>query len=194
MGSLPRFLRAALGAFPKPNIYLVPDGEEVSRWRSIFPNGLTIGICWRSGKTGGHRSLQFAPLEAWASFLRELSATIVSVQYDATHDEIARLEHLSGKKILVPQGIDQKNQLDRTCGLIAALDAVISAPTAVSWLAASAGIPTFKVLYDTSWTSFGEAQEPFAPACACVSPTRRGDWQECFAKAHEALNAQLSKG
>ena len=55
-----------------------------------------------------------------------------------TPDEIAALEAISGRKIIVPQGIDQKNELDRACAMLSALDLVVSAPTAVSWLAAGA--------------------------------------------------------
>lgn len=180
MGTLPRYLRKDVAAFPKPNAYLVADADEAARWRAAF--GPAIGICWRSGKTGGHRALQYAPLEAWARFIRDCPDKVVSVQYDAQPDEIAALERMSGRRIVAPQGIDQKNELDRACALLTALDAVVSAPTAVSWLAAAAGVPTFKVLYDTSWTSFGEVHEPFAPACACVSPAKRGDWDGVFRK------------
>jgi ADP-heptose:LPS heptosyltransferase len=111
----------------------------------------------------------------------------VSVQYDAATDEIAALEHMSGRTIHVPQGIDQKNELDRACALLAALDAVVSAPTAVSWLAAAAGVPTFKALYDNSWTSFGQTYEPLAPACTCVMPDARGDWAQVFTKTLSML-------
>lgn len=183
MGSLPRILRRSLDEFPAPHAYLVPDEGEVAHWRTAF--GPAIGICWRSGKSGGHRSLQYAPLEAWADFARGWPGAIVSVQYDATPDEIARLESLSGRRILVPEAIDQKNELDRACALLKALDAVVSAPTAVSWLAAGAGVPTFKILYDTSWTSFGEAYEPFAPSCICIGAN--GDWGSCFAKVRTLL-------
>ena len=177
MGTLPRHLRKSIDAFPRPRAYLVPDAAEVACWRMDRP---VIGICWRSGKTGGHRALQYAPLAAWAAFIREWPGAVVSVQYDASAEEIAELERLSGREIVVPQGIDQKNELDRACALLASLDAVVSAPTAVSWLAAAAGTPTYKILYDTSWTCFGEAYEPFAPACACVMPKTRGDWTDCF--------------
>lgn len=181
MGTLPRFLRRDVESFPERNAYLVPDERETARWRSEF--GSATGICWRSGKTGGHRAVQYAPLEAWAAFARDCPTEIVSVQYDATPEEIATLERMSGRTILVPQGIDQKNELDRACALLAALNAVVSAPTAVSWLAAAAGVPTFKILYDTSWTSFGRDYEPFAPACSCVMPHKRGDWDMVFGKA-----------
>jgi Flp pilus assembly protein TadD len=189
MGSLPQLLRATHDAFPAPNAYLVPDAQEVSRWRF---DGPALGICWRSGKTGGHRAQQHAPLEAWAAFVRDWPGDVVSVQYDATADEIAALERMSGREIVVPEGIDQKNELDRACALLGALDAVASAPTAVSWLAAAAGVPTFKLLYDTSWTSFATGFEPFAPSCICVMPRRRGDWTDVFAKTQDLLSARFS--
>ena len=186
MGSLPRYLRPSLDRFANPHAFLVPDAGEVARWKSVFGEK-AIGICWRSGKSGGHRSIQYAPLEAWGEFLRGVTRPIVSVQYDATPDEIAELEQLSGKQILVPQGIDQKNELDRACALMAALDAVVTAPTAVSWLSAGAGTRTYKVLYDTSWTALGQTYEPFAPACLCVSPRQRGDWRDVFAQVAAKL-------
>ena len=189
MGSLPQHLRPTLASFPKPHAFLIPDADEKARWKNMFGEK-AIGICWRSGKSGGHRAIQYAPLEAWGAFIRDLPGTLVCVQYDATAEEIAALEAISGRKIIVPQGIDQKQELDRACALLSALDAVVTAPTAVSWLAAGAGVPTFKILYDTSWTALGESREPFAPSCVCVMPETRGDWADTFSKAR-ALIAQL---
>jgi len=194
MGSLPRHMRSKIESFPNTNAYLRPDPEEVIRWRSELGASVGVGICWRSGKTGGHRSLQYAPLEAWADFVRDLPATIVCVQYDPTSEEISQLEALSRKKIVVPRDIDQKNEIDRACALLASLDAVVSAPTAVSWLAAAAGVQTYKILYDTSWTSFGQAYEPFAPACHCAMPRQRGDWKDCFSATAQSLSSLFSKG
>ena len=99
---------------------------------------------------------------------------------------------MSGRKIFVPPGIDQKNELDRACAMLSALDVLVSAPTAVSWLAAGAGVPTFKLLYDMSWTALGQTHEPFAPACHCVMPESRGDWADVFAQAAAIIRAALS--
>jgi len=195
MGSLPRFLRKDVGAFPNPHAYLVPDETEKSHWRGTFAalgDGPSIGICWRSGKTGGGRALQYAPLDAWAQFLRELPGQLVCTQYDAAPDEVAALAAMSGRNIFTPPGIDQKRELDRACALLAGLDAVVSAPTAVSWLAAGAGVPTCKILHDTSWTSFAQIHEPFAPACTCVMPDRPGNWADTFAKATDRIRARPS--
>jgi tetratricopeptide (TPR) repeat protein len=190
LGSLPLHMRRGLRQFSAPHAYLRPAPEERARWRTTFAEkgtGAFIGICWRSGKTGGHRALQYAPLAAWAKLLRDLPGTAVSVQYDATSAEIAELERLSGRTLLVPGKLDQKNELDRCCAMLSALDGVVSAPTAVSWLAAGAGVPTLKMLYDTSWTALGQSFEPFAPACTLVMPKMRGDWSDSFAQAAAQL-------
>ena len=200
MGSLPRLLRGALDTFPKPHAFLMPDPQEVARWKAIFGKYVTasngeaighkkIGICWRSGKLGGHRSIEFAPLECWGALLRDTDATFVCTQYDAAPDEIAALEAISGRKIIVPEGIDQKNELDRACALMAALDLVISAPTAVACMAAGVGTRTLKVLYGLSWTALGCGYRPFAPACECLMPKAFGDWADVFAQVKAKLKA-----
>lgn len=181
MGDLPRYLRGGLDKFPEPHRYLVPDESEAANWKSAFGKD-AIGICWRSGKLGGGRAQAYAPIEKWGVMLRQVDRRIVCVQYDAAPEEIAVLEDLSGRKILVPEGIDQKNELDRACALMSALSLVISAPTAVSWLSAAAGVPTLKLLYGLSWTALGQEHEPFAPACRCVMPETFGDWDSVLAQ------------
>lgn len=189
IGSLPLHLRPLLTNFPTPHAYLVPDAGEKARWQAAFANAPHTGICWRSGKQG--RAMHFAPLTAWADFIRDLPGEIVCAQYDAQEAEIAELEISSGRKIIVPQDIDQKRELDRTCAMLSALDCVVSAPTAVSWLAAGAGVATYKILARQSWTSFGADYEPFAPSCRCITPVSTGDWADAFAKTSEEIKARL---
>lgn len=193
MGSLPRWLRPSLDLFPQNHAFLTPDAVEKTRWHDAFErqgDSPLIGICWRSGKSGGHRSAQYAPLQFWGAFLRRLPGTVICCQYDAALDEIVELEKLSGHRIFVPPGLDQKNELDRTAAMLSALDVLVSAPTAVSWLGAGVGTRTLKLLYDTSWTALGQSHEPLAPSCRCVMPKSRGDWADVFAQA-EMLIARL---
>jgi ADP-heptose:LPS heptosyltransferase len=187
-------LRKDLAAFPKPHAYLKPDAHERERWAQWLKTqgpGPYVGLCWRSGKSGGLRIAQYSPMDAWADFVRSMQATPVSLQYDVQVSEIETMKRLSGRTILVPPALDQKAEIDRTAAMIATLQAVVSAPTAVSWIAAGLGVPTFKVLYNNSWTSFGERYEPFAPSCLCMMPKTSGDWRDAFAQTGEALKLLL---
>ena len=192
-GSLPRYLRKSLEDFPADHAFFTPDLAEQVRWHGVFA-GLgpspAIGLCWRSGKVGGHRAVQYAPLARWGEFLKSLPGSLVSAQYDASAEEIAELEQISGRKIFVPPGLDQKNELDRTAAMLSALDVLITAPTAVAWLGAGLGVKTLKMQYYKGWTSFGRDHEPLAPACLCVAPEIAGDWPCVFRQATEII-AQL---
>lgn len=190
MGSLPKFLRESLSDFPANHAYLLPSHER-GHWadwlRTLGPPPY-IGLCWRSGLLGGTRNIQYAPLDAWGTFLAAVPGTLVSLQYDARAEEIHALEQISGRTISVPPRLDQKQEIDRTASFIGALDAVASAPTAVSWIAAGLGVPTLKLLYKTSWTALGTDYEPLAPACRCIMPEIAGDWAATFAKTLAALD------
>jgi len=197
IGSLPRLMRRELSEFPSPHAYLIPDQTERSFWSDWLgeqSEGPYVGLCWRSGSLGGLRNLQHAPLAAWAEFIRNNAVTPVSLQYDVHKDEIEALQRLSGRTILVPPELDQKQEIDGTAAAIAALDAVVSAPTSVAWISAGLGIPTLKILHNTSWTSFGCDYEPFAPSARCIVPDKRGDWADGFTKAGEVLKALLPRG
>jgi tetratricopeptide (TPR) repeat protein len=191
MGSLPKVLRKTIAAFPSPNVFLAADPDEAARWRSCFESlpRPWVAVCWRSGSTGGARAVQYAALKDWGGMLREMPGTAIVAQYDARDDETATLSALSGRPVFVPQGIDQKQELDRVAAMLSVCDAVISAPTAVSWLSAGLGVPTFKALYDLSWPSFGTNYEPFAPAARCLMPAQRGDWSDVMTQALTAIRA-----
>ncbi len=185
LGSLPRWFRGALADFPAPHAYLKPCDKERARfleWRRGNSQGPAAGLCWRSGLSGGLRDAQYAPLKEWAEFIRKLNFTPVSLQYDARGEEIAALEAMSGRKILVPD-FDQKQEIDKAAALMASLDCVISAPTSVAWISAALGVPTLKILRDTAWTAFGKEHEPFAPAARIVAPEKPGDWRSGLEKA-----------
>lgn len=194
MGTLPLYMRDEIAKFVVPNAFLDADEIETLNWQRTLlsvAEGPFVGICWRSGKMTEGRALNFASLAQWAEFIRDMPGTPVCVQYDATEEEIETLGGLSGKTLVVPAGIDQKQELDRTCALISALDAVVSAPTAVSWLSAGAGVATYKLHRDAGWTSFGCDYEPFAPAARCIVPDAVNDWADSFKKTLAALNSQF---
>lgn len=190
LASLPSIFRRTRGDYPAPHAYLHADPDETNLWRSwlsTLGTGPKIGLCWRSGKTSGQRSLQYAPLEQWAAFARTLDATLVCAQYDVQADELAALEQAIGRKVHNPPALDQRNDIVATASLLSALDAVVSAPTAVAALSGALGVPTLKLLYDKTWTNLGEDIEPLAPSVRCIRPQRPGDWTDVFAQAAGAL-------
>lgn len=190
MGSLPELFAQTVPDESAPFAFLRSDAAESARfrqWLSSLGEQPRIGIAWRSAKLGGQRALQFAPHGAWAEFLANLDVTLVSLQYDATASELAELAEKARRSIAVPPEIDQKNDLDRLAALVSGLDAVVTAPTAVSALAPAVGTPTLKILFDRSWTALGRSFEPMAPACRLIRPDKPGDWPQVFARAGETL-------
>jgi len=165
-----------------PQPWLKPDTAEQARWmdwrKRLGPRA--VGISWRSGLKGGLRDSQYAPLARWAQFIGKMDAVPVVAQYGVDPSEIATLEGLSGKTLIVPPGLDQKDEIDRTAAMLSTLDAVVSAPTAVASISGALGVPTYKVLHYRSWMSLGADREPFMPAVMCVTPPHAGQWRQVF--------------
>ncbi|MFZ1988183.1 MAG: tetratricopeptide repeat protein [Alphaproteobacteria bacterium] len=194
LGSLPRHLRATRESFPAQHVPLEPDAEQATSWRDWLASlgtGPKIGICWRSGKGGGLRNIQYAPLEFWARFAAETQGEIIVAQYDLTDDELAKLRAMSGREIHVPPGLDQRREIDRLAALLSELDVVVSAPTVVPVLSASVGTPSFKLTHAGSWTALGTPREAFLPAGRIIRPQQAGDWAEAFAIARRELDPLL---
>ena len=162
--------------------WMIPDAAERARWmdwrKALGPRA--VGVSWRSGLKGGLRDSQYAPLARWAQFIGKMDATPVVAQYGADPGEIATLEALSGKTLIVPPGLDQKDEIDRTAAMLSTLDAVVSAPTAVAAISGALGVPTYKALHYRSWMSLGADREPFMPAVMCVTPPHAGQWRQVF--------------
>jgi tetratricopeptide (TPR) repeat protein len=189
IGSLPRLIRASLDSVPEIYAPLTPDADEMETWRRwllTLGGKPKIGVSWRSGKLGGLRDLQYAPLVAWGEFIAATEAEFVMCQYSETPEEIAALE-ASGRRLHVPPGLDQKNEIDRVAALLAGLDVLVSAPTAVAMLAAAVGTPTLKLTSAGSWTGLGREREPFLPASQIIRPRQAGDWADVFRLTREAL-------
>ncbi len=190
LASLPKLLRVDGNWAPESPNYLGTDETEVKaweKWLSTLGEGPKTGLCWRSGNTAGVRGVQYAPLEAWASFAKQLPGELICTQYDASAGEVAELSDLIGRTVHLPPKLDQKQEIDRSCALFAALDQVVSAPTAVAAQSAAVGTKTVKVLYTRGWTSMDQEFEPFQPACKLASGNGNGDWTAVFDAAKAAL-------
>jgi len=173
--------------------YLTPDPAGVGVWRqrlaTLGPEP-TIGICWRSVVHSPMRTSQYTVLDAWEPVLRLPGLRFVSLQYDDCAAEIAGLRDRTGIDLWVPEGLDQMDDLDGTASLIAALDAVVSAPTTVCMLAAALGRPTLRVAQSTY--SIGRSRDHFFPTMVPLSPWGRPlDLDLALSRAVDALRRQF---
>ncbi|MFV3129449.1 tetratricopeptide repeat protein [Niveispirillum sp. KHB5.9] len=162
-GGLVPLLRPTLSAFPGAP-YLVADRrrtEQARIWLDGLPDGLRVGICWRSRLITARRRANYAAVEHWAPLLAQPTLQMVSLQYGADPAEIATLEAAAGRPLHIMPGLDLTDDLEGLAGLISGLDLVVTAPTAVGEMAGALGIPVWRVLGGGDWSTLGAATRPW---------------------------------
>ena len=128
--------------------YLRADHVERLYWRAYLQqlgDKPKVGICWRSGMRSVQRDTTYIEIEGFLPLLRDDRVTFVNLQYSDISDELERLETAHGYQVHNPEGIDQKEELDRLAALMSELDLVISVATSVACMAGALGVPTFKL-------------------------------------------------
>ena len=114
-----------------------------------------MGVCWRSGLLDPLRNRHYTSLTDWEEILKLDDCVFINLQYGDCEAEIKEVEASFGINIIRWNDIDLKNDLDKVFALISCLDAVVSAPTAVSTLSGSLGIPTMLVSKCIPWDALG---------------------------------------
>jgi len=113
---------------------LTAEPAAVADWRrrlaALGPK-LNVGICWRSGVVTAERRGSYLALEEWAPLFSVPGVRFINLQYDDCTVELARIRRRLGVGAVCWPDLDLRNDLDGTAALIAALDLVIAAPTAV---------------------------------------------------------------
>jgi tetratricopeptide (TPR) repeat protein len=189
MGSALRFLRTNVSDFPHEP-FLVADPARVADYRkrleAIGP-GPYVGICWRSMKIDGKRKKYYSPLDIWGPILKTPGVTFVNVQYGDCADELSRACELHDVKIRRIEGLDLKDDIDGAAALSAALDLVISAPTAAAATAGSVGTETWFLTAGRTWPQLGTEEFPWYAKTRVLSPEKFGDWEALMPKVADAL-------
>lgn len=124
--------------------YLVADPDRTGMWKSLFSSKgkPAIGLAWTGGiwQTGARfRKLQ---LEQLLPVMRSVDAHFVCLQYKDASVEIAafRKKYPDIDIVQYPYATLTRDY-DDTAALVAALDCVVSVPTAVVHLGAALGTP-----------------------------------------------------
>ncbi|HEY4124655.1 MAG TPA: flagellar protein FlbA, partial [Rhizomicrobium sp.] len=108
--------------------------------------------------------------------LKTPGVTFVNVQYGDCADELARAQQMHGVTIHSILGLDLKNDIEGAAALSAALDLVISAPTAAAATAGAVGTETWFLTAGRTWPQLGTEEFPWYRATKVLSPKKFGDW------------------
>jgi tetratricopeptide (TPR) repeat protein len=177
MGTALQYYRDELGKFPH-KAFLVPDPARVAAFRerlAALP-GKKVGICWRSMMMGDKRAKYFSPIDSWGEIFKVPGISFVNIQYGDCAADIARAEEKFGVKIHQMEGLDLKDDIDGSAALCAALDLVLSAPTAAAHTAASVGTRTWFLSAGVGWPQLGTAEYPWYPDTRVFWPEKFSDW------------------
>ena len=177
MGTALQYYRKSLSDFPhKP--FLVPDAGRVADFRERLAKlpGKKVGICWRSMMLGAKRAKYFTSIDGWAPILKTPGISFVNLQYGNSAPEIAHAKEKFGVTIHQMEGLDLKQDIDGTAALAAALDLVLSAPTAAAHTAASVGAPVWFLSAGKGWPQLGTDEYPWHPNTRVFWPDKCADW------------------
>lgn len=182
LGSLARYCRPTLAHFANARPWLRPDPTLAAHWRQRLaaldgpaapaPPTLKVGVCWTSGLLTAARGLYPTPQDLLA-LAAVPGVRLINLQYNSREPAVAAALAASGLPLADWPDLDQRDDLDAVAALIANLDLVITAPTSVGELAASLGVPVWRLSGPGDWSRLGTNARPWYPAMRTV-PTPNG--------------------
>lgn len=190
MASALRFLRKDIASFPH-TAFLVPDAARVAKFRAALAangKGPYVGICWRSMMLAAKRAKYYSALTMWEPILKTPGVTFVNLQYGDAAGDIAEAKRLFGIDIH-QMDVDLKDDIDGAAALSAALDLVISAPTAAAANAGAVGTEVWFLAAGRVWPQLGTDEYPWYRKTRVLSPQKFGDWGQLMPRAARELEA-----
>ncbi len=182
-------LRSDRARFPAGARYLAPDRCRTGRLRvsltAMSGSRPLIGLAWRSGSPRNGR-LRSIPAPALAPLLAVDRVRFVSLQAQETEVERASL---SDNRLLRPNGIDHREDIDGLAALLSALDLVITIDTTTAHLAGALGMPTWTLLPSVAewrWGRTGHAT-PWYPTMRLFRQTEPSTWEPVVVAVANAL-------
>ena len=188
-GSLGRYLRRSLARFPRRTAYLRPDPRRLAYWQerlAALGAGPKVGFCWRSSDIRGERALACTVLDQWDALLRTPQVHWICLQYDECRDELE--DSIARHQVRLHRfDIDYFDDLAEVSALTAALDLVISAPTAVSVQAAALGVEVWQLTYGADWQTHGSPGVPWFPSMTRYQRRWDEPWSSVLGRVETAL-------
>ena len=180
MGTPLKEFRPTVESFPA-RAFLKPDPARVRHWTdrlAALGPGPYVGICWKSMLLTTQRKKFFSALELWAPVLENTAVKFVNLQYGDCKAELDYVREKLGIAIHNFEDLDLKMNLDDHAALCAALDLVVTAPTAAAALAAATGTETWFLTAGRVWPQLGTDHYPWYANTRVLTPHKFGDWSE----------------
>lgn len=194
--SLPGLFRTDLESIPRRAPYVFGDPALVSEWKQRMAElpGFRVGIVWQGNPKLDRDRGRSIPLRAFAPLAAVTGVTLVSLQKQFGVEQIEGLSGLFAVKDY--QGVgEEADGFLRTAAIIANLDLVISADTAVAHLSGAMGVPVWTALRTSpDWRWLLQREDtPWYPSMRLFRQTERGDWGEVFTRMAGALRLEVNR-
>ncbi len=199
-GSLPRFFRTELDAFPDHRGYLRVDPRRRAHWQSVLATldqPINIGISWSGGREPRSIKARSIPLIEWQPIFNALDANFINLQYGQHAEEIAAF-HASGPgRLHTLEGVDPVKDPDDVMALISALDLVISIDNSTVFMAGSVGTSVCILLPSVAewrWRGAGD-RSPWYPQAMLYRQERPGieAWRSLVRKVAHDLPVHVTE-
>jgi tetratricopeptide (TPR) repeat protein len=173
--SLPLAFATELATIPGEVPYIAPVAAAVAEWRARLPQGRPlIGVAWSGERAHDNDANRSLPLAALVPLLDLPDLTFVSLQHQVRDEDAAVLQTRTD---LVRIG-ERFRDFSDTAAVIASLDAVITADTAVAHLAGAMAKPLYLLLpfaADFRWLR-ERHDSRWYPTARLFRQPKFGDW------------------
>jgi tetratricopeptide (TPR) repeat protein len=191
-GSLPGLVRHGIANFPSHNGYLHADPTRVEYWKGrLNANAvaLNVGVAWRGGMTSTRRSLRSLVLEQLLPLLQLQGVHFVSLQHDATAEEVAAIT--ASRHVMLDHWPEVVADLDETAALVSALDVVVSVCSATVHLTGALGRRAWVMVPAVAEWRYLDSGDtmPWYPSIRMFRQTQLGDWQSVVDEIARELSA-----
>ncbi|WP_038015126.1 tetratricopeptide repeat protein [Thalassobaculum salexigens] len=195
-GDLMELLRPDIASFAAAKPGLAPDPNRVAEWHGWLDRETrrrpAIGLCWRSGSRAGHRRRHYPTLGDCAALLSLTNRFFVVLQYDDCRSDLEGLALGTGTEIVLPPDLDRHDDQEGVAALMAALDLVVSADTAVLALAGALGVPAVGFSLHPGWVALGQGRQPWFPRIERVFRPPDMPWPEAMSEVARTVERVLS--
>ena len=189
LGSIPRFLRPSIEAFPEPAGFLTPDPELLALWRDRLAGlqgKFKIGLWW-NGPVPLAPDQSLGMRDLLDSFDRDDVEFILLAQDLPRHFP----EGIAGPwmdRVNVVEGIDPAVDADEATALIANLDLMVVPPGLAANLAAGVDVPVFVPCAADDWTHLGSGRMPWFGSMRLFTRAGEEPWTGVLATLVEAVH------